>query len=161
MAPPRAGSHSRFSPRWASRSSLSASVSPWAISWTSTPTSSSRPCLGRKPRFEDYLEVRSATPSNFSPDGTKVLVQSNLSGTLQLYVAAVTGGELRAVTNFDEPVAGAYLPTSNDIVVSVSARGDERSQLSIIGDDGSRLRRLVHDPEHVHRLGGVRRGRSC
>src|SRR5205085_5758366 len=73
---------------------------------------------------------------------------------------AVTGGDLHPVTDFDEPVGGAYLPTTDEIVMSSSTGGNERSQLSVIRDDGSGWRRLVDDPEHVHRLGGVRRDGS-
>src|SRR2546423_1222960 len=59
--------------------------------------------------LRDYLEIRTAAPANFSADGSKVLVQTNLPGTAQLYVLPSSGGELRQITDFDEPVGGAYL----------------------------------------------------
>ena len=71
----------------------------------------------RRP-LRDFLEIRTAAPANFSPDGSKILIQSNLSGTAQLYVATSAGGELRQVTDFDEPVGGAYLPTTDEIVLA-------------------------------------------
>jgi dipeptidyl aminopeptidase/acylaminoacyl peptidase len=96
-------------------------------------------------------------PSNFSPDGSKVLLQSNLSGTAQLYVTAAGGGPLRAVTDLAEPAAGAYLPTDDDIVVATSAGGAEHTQLYRTHDDGTGFEPLLVDPEHIHRLGGVTR----
>ncbi|MBV8560821.1 MAG: PD40 domain-containing protein, partial [Acidimicrobiia bacterium] len=107
--------------------------------------------------LRDYLEIRSAAPANFSPDGTKLLVQSNLPGTAQLYVVPTAGGELRRVTDFDEPVGGAYLPTTNELVLATDAGGNERTQLWLMADDGSDLRPFVHDPDHIHRLGGATR----
>ncbi|MBV8386450.1 MAG: S9 family peptidase [Acidimicrobiia bacterium] len=110
--------------------------------------------------LRDYLEIRTAAPANFSRDGSKVLVQSNLSGTAQLYVIASSGGDLHQITEFDEPVGGAYLPTRDEVVLSMDAGGNERTQLSVMADDGSNLRPLVHDPEHIHRVGGVTRDGS-
>src|SRR5947209_19706080 len=110
--------------------------------------------------LRDYLEIRTAAPANFSPDGSKLLVQSNLTGTAQLYVTPAGGGELAQITNFDEPVGGAYLPTKDELVLSMDVGGNERNQLSLMADDGSHLRPLVHDPDHIHRVGGVTRDGS-
>ncbi|MCA1670730.1 MAG: S9 family peptidase, partial [Actinobacteria bacterium] len=107
------------------------------------------------PDLRDYLEIRSAAPVNFSPDGSKLLVRSNLSGTVQLYRVPSTGGELRPVTDFHEPVNGAYLPTRDEIVLMMDEGGNERHQLYLLGDDGADLRKLVHDPDFIHRVGGV------
>ena len=109
------------------------------------------------PDVRAYLEARTATAAGFSPDGTKVLVSSNLSGTAQLFVVPRTGGAPCPVTDEDEPVTGVYLPTSDEIVVSKDAGGNERLQLYLARDDGTGLRPLVHDPDHIHRLGGVSR----
>ena len=107
--------------------------------------------------LRDYLEIRTALPANFSPDGSKVLVLSNLPGTFQLYRVARGGGRLEQVRHFDEPVSGAYLPTTDEIVVSVDAGGNERHQLYLLRDDGSRLRTLIEVPEAIHRVGGATR----
>src|SRR5437588_8386414 len=101
--------------------------------------------MGERRPLSDYLEIRTAAPSNFSPDGSKVLVQSNLPGTAQLYVMRSPGEGLRQVTDFDEPVAGAYLPTVDELVITSDVGGNERTQISLMADDGSRFRPLVHD----------------
>jgi dipeptidyl aminopeptidase/acylaminoacyl peptidase len=110
--------------------------------------------------LREYLEIRTAAPANFSSDGSKVLVQSNLTGTAQLYVTGAGGGDLRQITDFDEPVGGAYLPTRDELVLSMDAGGNERTQLSLMADDGSNLRPLVQDLDHIHRVGGVTRDGS-
>ena len=112
------------------------------------------------PGLRDYLEIRSAVPTSFSPDGSKVLVLSNLTGTFQPYRVARSGGELRQVVQLEEPVSGSYLPTCEDVLLSVDSGGDERHQLLLVHEDGTGLRPLTDDPEAIHRAGGVTRDGS-
>src|SRR5436190_6333889 len=109
------------------------------------------------PDIRPFLEVRSAIPSNFSRDATKVLIQSNLSGTAQLYTVPREGGPLTRITSFDDPVSGTYLPTTDDIVISMASGGNERTQLSLMPDSGTDVLPLVDDPDHIYRVGGVTR----
>ena len=114
-----------------------------------------------RPSINDYLEIRTALPANFSADGAFVLVSSNLTGTMQLYRVPVGGGALEQITDEAEPVLGRYLPVGRDVLVSVDSGGNERLQLHLVGDDGGSLRPLVVDPEFIHRAGGATRdGRS-
>src|SRR5438094_6805673 len=115
-----------------------------------TPTRPTRP-------IQDYLEIRVALPSSFSPDGKKLLVLSNLPGTLQLYTLPAEGGQLVQITSFAEPVAGGYLPNGDRILLAMDEGGNERHQLYLLDDDGTGLTQLVHDPEFIHRPGGVSR----
>lgn len=109
------------------------------------------------PDLRAYLEIRTAAPANFSPDGDALLVASNLSGTQQLYRVPRDGGGPEPVTDFAEPVGGAYLPTGRRILVTMDAGGNERHQILALDDDGANLERRVHDPDHIHRPGGVTR----
>ena len=86
-----------------------------------------------------------------------MLVNSNLSGTMQLYTVARTGGELQAVTSFDEPVSGTYLPTCDEILFLKDEGGNERHQIYRVDDDGTNVRTITNDPDHIHRIGGVTR----
>ena len=107
--------------------------------------------------IRDYLEIRTAHPMGFSPDGSKLLVGSNLPGTMQLYRMPSAGGLLTQVTSFDEPVTGRYLRTADRIVFGIDEGGNERTQIHLIDDDGSNHVDLTKDPEHIHRPGGTSR----
>jgi dipeptidyl aminopeptidase/acylaminoacyl peptidase len=119
-----------------------------------------------------YLEIRTAGASGFSPDGRRILVSSNLTGTSQLYrldpdqlpAAPIAPVELTQLTDLDEPVGGGYLPTEDRLLVATDAGGNERHQLYLMDDRASRplttaddLWALVVDPDHIHRPGGVSR----
>jgi hypothetical protein len=62
------------------------------------------------PSLRELLELRVALPAGVSDDGESVLLLSNRAGTMQLYRVPRSGGELGQLTNFDEPVAGQYVP---------------------------------------------------
>jgi len=108
-------------------------------------------------QIEDFLEIRTAAAGSFSPDGSKLIVHSNVPGTMQLYRAALAGGDLLQLTDLHEPVGGAYLPASDELLVTMDEGGNERNQLYLMGDAGGELRKLVYDPEFIHRPGGVTR----
>jgi Tol biopolymer transport system component/dienelactone hydrolase len=93
------------------------------------------------------LEMRQAVPLSFSPEGTRLLVGSNLAGTQQLYVLPARGGELEQLTAFAEPVSGFFLPDGR-VLAEMDEGGNERGQLYVLGDDPEPL---VVDPRYVHR----------
>jgi dipeptidyl aminopeptidase/acylaminoacyl peptidase len=107
--------------------------------------------------IRDFLEIRTAGAAGFSPDGTKVLVTSNLTGTSQLYRVPSAGGDLVQLTDFAEPVSGAYLPTTDEILFAMDEGGNERTQLYLMDDAGGEACKLVYDPDYIHRPGGVTR----
>jgi len=102
------------------------------------------------------LEIRQALPLAFSPDGTRLLLGSNLPGTQQLYEVPARGGDLEQLTDLEEPVEGLYLPDGR-VLVEIDEGGNERTQLHVL--DGGELEPLVVDPAFVHRTpcvgGGV------
>jgi dipeptidyl aminopeptidase/acylaminoacyl peptidase len=124
-----------------------------------------------------YLEIRTAGPAGWSPDGRSLLVSSNLPGTAQVHrldlegrTLPVAAADLVPITRFDEPIGAGYLPadpTGQDrvrLLLAADRGGDEKHQLftadaapaSAYGavDD---LDPLVVDDEHIHRPGGVTR----
>lgn len=107
--------------------------------------------------IQDFLNIRTASFAGFSPDASKVLIGSNLSGMMQLYGVPRTGGELVQITSFDEPVVGGYHPTVDDLFILKDAGGNERTQIHRMRDDGSDLRDVACDPEFIHRFGGIAR----
>jgi len=83
--------------------------------------------------------MRQATPLSFSPDGSELLVASNLSGTTQLFV--VPG--MRQLTDYEDAVSGLFLPDGR-VLVEMDSGGNERSQL-FVGEEP-----LVVDERYIH-----------
>ncbi|MEX0953320.1 MAG: S9 family peptidase [Nitriliruptoraceae bacterium] len=120
--------------------------------------------------IRNYLQIRTSTPGSWSPDGARLLVSSDLSGTHQVHwletdqTLPVDADDLPAVTRFGEPVGAGYLPTESRLLFTVDAGGNERTQI-LVGDDGppvpyataDDLEPVVVDPDHIHRPGGVTR----
>ena len=108
--------------------------------------------------FATLIEARSAMAVDVSPDGSEVLVTSNLTGTYQLYRVPIDGGDPKPVTSFTEPVLTArYVPGTRDIALGVDDGGNELYQIKLVRDDGSDLRDVVTDPTSMHILGCVSR----
>ncbi len=105
-----------------------------------------------------FLETKSAMAAGFSPDGTRLLVASNITGTNQLYQVPVGGGELTPITDFAEPVSGRYLPNHNGtLLIQMDDGGNERHQVYLIEEDGSNFRKVIYEPDFIFRAGGVTR----
>ncbi len=131
------------------------------------------------PDIRAYLEIRTASPSSWSPDGDKLVVSSDLPGTAQVHRLDLDGAQLPVVaealeqlTDFEEPVGAGYLPASvgepapggDRLLLATDVGGNERYQLFTAPDDPASplggpddLDALVVDEEHIHRPGGVSR----
>src|SRR5687768_17921275 len=96
------------------------------------------------PDVREFLEARSWLPLDWSADDGRVLVQSNLTGSMQLYEVPASGGEPVQLTHESEPVGGRYVPSRQKVFVTRDAGGNERHQLYLLGDDGG-LEPLVED----------------
>lgn len=121
--------------------------------------------------IRSYLEIRTASPSGFNHDGTRLLISSNVPGTAQVYRldldaaanAPLSIHELTQLSAEDEPIGAGYLPTDNTLLVTRDTGGNERHQLYLTPDEplvplgDGQLRDLVVDPEHIHRPGGLTR----
>jgi dipeptidyl aminopeptidase/acylaminoacyl peptidase len=125
-----------------------------------------------------YLEIRTAGPSGWSPDASKLLVSSDLPGTAQVHrldlgqdlQLPVQVGALRRLTAFDEPIGAGYLPADptgegrDRLLLAADRGGNERYQLFTAADDPAAplagpddLDPLVVDDGFIHRPGGVTR----
>ena len=103
------------------------------------------------------LELRQATPLSFSGDGATLLVDSNLPGTRQLFLARVPGGGLTQLTDLAEPVTGRLLPNGR-ILLEIDEGGNERTQLYLLdAEPDAELEPLVVDPRFIHRSPHVSR----
>jgi dipeptidyl aminopeptidase/acylaminoacyl peptidase len=129
------------------------------------------------PDIRPYLEIRTAGPSGWSPDGRKLLVSSDLPGTAQVHRLDLDGAdlpvradELVQVTAFEEPIGAGYLPADptgqgrDRLLLATDHGGNERHQL-FTADDAPAvpftgpddLDPLVVEDEFIHRPGGVTR----
>jgi dipeptidyl aminopeptidase/acylaminoacyl peptidase len=96
------------------------------------------------------LEMRQASPLSFSRDGSHLLVGSDVPGTSQLHLVPARGGELRQLTNFDDPVSGQLLEDGR-ILLEMDHDGNERTQLYVLAaEPGAAPEPLVVDPRFIH-----------
>src|SRR5262245_8897264 len=86
--------------------------------------------------LQALLEARSAAPADISPDGTTVLVLSNVSGTMQAYRLPREGGDLVQLTDFDDAVASASFLEDGRVLIQKDEGGNERHQLYLVAPDG-------------------------
>ncbi len=118
--------------------------------------------------IERFLNIRSATAPTFSPDGRFVAFLMNVTGVMQMWQVPADGGWPVQLTFANDSVRTAhYSPTRHEIVYSMDAGGNERTQLyrlrgvggggdHAIGEgwDGDDLTR---DPKAIHTFGGFSR----
>src|SRR5437762_529854 len=98
--------------------------------------------------IRDHLEARIAVPSNWSTDGARLLVSSNLPGTMQLYELTL-GGPMRPVyADGGFAVAGSFSPDGAwlAVVKETEKSGDNEVYLIGIGT-GEVIRVTPHDDD--------------
>ncbi len=125
----------------------------------STPTADLISALFRT-RSAVMVDVEQTHPDASSE---RVLVLSNLSGTMQL--CELAAGELTELTALPESVSNAfYVNRSRKAIISAAVGGNERDQLYLIELDAAaretvreftRLEALTADPAHGHHCAGV------
>lgn len=133
-----------------------------------------------QPDIRAYLEVRTAAPTSWSPDGRRLLISSDLPGSAQVHrldldaaaALPVDVADLEPLTRFTDPVGAGYLPDDptgqgrERLLLAADRGGDERHQI-YTADAGppapygsvDDLDALVVDPDgaHINRPGGVSR----
>src|SRR5262245_45398155 len=123
------------------------------------------------PNIERFLNIRSATGPSFSPDGRFLSFLTNVTGVAQLWVvpcepgASAYGAWPTQLTFTNESVRGAtYSPRRHELIFSMDAGGDERTQLHLLrgvgGDsdhgigDGWTTDDRTRQPKAIHTFGG-------
>ncbi|MBI4497111.1 MAG: S9 family peptidase [Chloroflexi bacterium] len=105
--------------------------------------------------FSRYLNVRSAYGASFSPSGRRVAFLTDVTGVPQVWSVGVGGGWPQQLTFTDERVSvAAYAWHARHLVIGMDSGGNERQQLFLLAEDGSRLTPLTHNPETIHAFGG-------
>lgn len=90
-----------------------------------------------------------------SPDGTSVAYAANPDGRHNLYVAPVSGGAARRITDYTEHAVRqvAWSPDGRKLLYTADFQGDERFQLYLVDVGGGTPRRLTDAPGAQHVLG--------
>ncbi|HVA92027.1 MAG TPA: LpqB family beta-propeller domain-containing protein, partial [Chloroflexota bacterium] len=110
--------------------------------------------MRRRP-FAQYLQARSANGAGFSPDGETLAFLTDITGVPQLWTVPAAGGWPDQRTFGAERVAGlAYAPVGDRLLFQMDTGGDERIQLYLLEDDGTRLSALTEAPGVIHQFGG-------
>ena len=85
--------------------------------------------------FAKYLKIRGAWGAGWSPDGKRISFLTEITGVPQVWEAASSEGPSwpEQMTFYEERVSyAAYSPTEQEILFSMDAGGDERSQLFLL-----------------------------
>src|SRR5262245_29285004 len=100
-----------------------------------------RAAAGRRPKsytIEQFMTTTSVSGASFSPDESKVLLSSNVSGIFNAYTVPVAGGEPAPVTKSttDSTFAVAYFPKDDRILYTHDQGGNENNHLYLRTKDG-------------------------
>jgi dipeptidyl aminopeptidase/acylaminoacyl peptidase len=108
--------------------------------------------------IQDFLETKTAWAPSWSPDATKLLYISNLTGVAQAYLKDLASGEVRQLTDGSDPIEFAvFLPTENQILFGHSQGGNERTQIGCLDPATGKTDWLLHNYEVIHRFGTMSR----
>jgi dipeptidyl aminopeptidase/acylaminoacyl peptidase len=115
--------------------------------------------------IERFLNIRSAGGPSFSPDGRFLAFLTNITGVSQLWQVPVEGGWPVQLTFTTESVrGGSYSPVKFELITSMDAGGNERTQLYRLHGvgggtdhglgDGWLSEDLSRHPQAIHAFGG-------
>ena len=83
--------------------------------------------------IDRFLNIRSASGASFSPDGRFVAFLINVTGVSQLWQVPVEGGwPVQLTFTRDSVRGGHYSPTRHELIFSMDAGGNERTQLYLL-----------------------------
>jgi dipeptidyl aminopeptidase/acylaminoacyl peptidase len=107
-------------------------------------------------RLRQYQSVRTASFSDWAPDGNGILVATQFGNTTQLHRVYQPGGRREQITFFDEPAKGAFVPRAGDgsLLLSMSRGGSENDQIYLLERGGKAV--LLTDGKSRNRLEAVR-----
>ena len=105
--------------------------------------------------IDRYLNIRSASAPQFSPDGKRVAFLTNITGTSQVWMINATGGWPEQMTFYTDNVGSlSWSPDGTGLLFGKSKGGDENAQLYWMSPDGSEIKALTSDERVRHNFGG-------
>jgi dipeptidyl aminopeptidase/acylaminoacyl peptidase len=117
----------------------------------------SDPAVDRSRHLERWLTYPRCWTPRVRADGRSLFVLSNQDGVPKVWTVPPTGGPLRPFWAIDERV-GNVLPSRDGprVVVASDRGGNELWELTLVGDDGERIRKLTDRPDRIHEPGAWR-----
>lgn len=104
--------------------------------------------------IKDFLEVKSAGGASFSPDGTRIAYLSNITGTSQVFLVPVEGGEPEQLTDFQNSVSFVrFSPTENLLIFGKAEGGNEQTQFYLLDLDTQQITDITARPDVRHDFG--------
>lgn len=102
----------------------------------------------------DFLEVKTSFAPRFNSDASRIAYLNNLTGTFQIYIMSIEGGNPVQLTDFQDYISSMiFSPTENKILFSKSEGGNERDQLYLIDPDTREIAELTNKPDVKHQIG--------
>jgi dipeptidyl aminopeptidase/acylaminoacyl peptidase len=156
-APPAASGPSTAEPG-AVAPPLAAEPSPVARTAAAT-LQAAAPAAGAAADLESAVarmaRIGSCTAPSFSPDGSRIVFVSNLTGVPQVWTVAAEGGFPRQVTALEDQVIGVqWSPDGRWIGFSLAPGGGMNSQIYLVRPDGLGLARLTAGGKDNNWFGG-------
>jgi len=113
--------------------------------------------------IEQFYENKRISGGTFSPDESKLLVSSNVSGIYNLYEITIADASMRQLTHSttESFYAVSYVPTTGDILYSADKGGDENSHLYLLNKDGESVDLTPGENEKVSFRGWSKDRQSC
>jgi dipeptidyl aminopeptidase/acylaminoacyl peptidase len=108
-------------------------------------------------RLARYQNMRAAGFAGWSPDGKGILVQTRFANATQLHRVYEPGGRREQITFESEPVAGSFIPKSEDgaILLAMDTGGSENDQIYLL-DRKNFTTTLLTDGKSRHRVDAMR-----
>ena len=82
-----------------------------------------------------------------SPDGTRVVFQSNRTGTAQIFVMNADGNEMRQLTDRELGAETPKWSPDGRSILFAAYVGENNNDLFVMGPDGSNVRQLTSVPD--------------
>ncbi len=112
------------------------------------------PTFAQNHTIQQYLNIRSASTPNLSPDGKRLAYLTNVSGTSQIWMIDLPNGAPKQITSYDDNVGFVrFSPNGNGIVFGKARGGDENTQFYWMKPDGTGIKELTVDPKVRHNFG--------
>jgi dipeptidyl aminopeptidase/acylaminoacyl peptidase len=103
------------------------------------PAPAKAPAPAHRYTIDQFLSTTIYAEASFSPDGRKILINSNQSGVVNVYALPVDGGAPVQLTDstVSQAVAESYFPADERFLYSSDQGGNEQTHLFVKAPDGS------------------------